>query len=338
MGMAAQERQFGSGKEGKLGVSVLDVASRAGVSTATVSRVLNGHPRVGADLRDRVLRTSRRMGFKPTHHLKSLGLIVGQSRIDARANYIRMMVAMLTEHMAEHGYMPQLVHIEQLERAYEAHVDGVLGVVFDHRIASLREIPGLPILTINEQMTELGTHAVSSDHYQQAVLATRHLLGAGHRRIGFLENSRPGWGGRQRTAGYRSCMESAQRYDPELVMVFNGQSVYSMMTRLMSLGVTAIANFAESATLEIMHILQGALGRSIPEDISMISMEDCYSMQHLSPPLTVIQQPLEELSRVAVEKIIALCQSPEPPNEIVNVTLPCKLLERASVAGPKTHS
>src|SRR5207244_2705356 len=73
------------------------------------------------------------------------------------------MVAMMMQQLAKHDYAMELIELEDLQLAFEAHVEGVIGLIFDERIAGLRKIPNLPILSINQPMIDKGIHSVCSD-------------------------------------------------------------------------------------------------------------------------------------------------------------------------------
>ncbi len=313
--------------------TIVDVARRARVSLGTVSRVINRHPSVTPALRERVLVASRQLGFAPRVQHHAIGVIVGFNPATLFSASTAL-VALLMQQLAARDYTMELVDLEDIDLAYEAHVEGIIGVIFDERITKLHRIPNQPVVTINQPMLEQGIHSVCTDHFQQAVLATDHLLQHGHRAIAFLENGPTNWGSQQRLAGYRVSLEKAGvEFDPQLICYAKGDPVYAQLNRLVRRGITGIVNFSEDYGLEVLHVLTHILKLSIPQDISVVTMENQPVFEYLSPPQTVIRQPLEELAKAAVEQVLRLrrtgCERGGTP---INIVLPCELIERESVA------
>lgn len=316
--------------------TVVDVARRAKVALGTVSRVINRHPTVTRDMRERVLVACRELGFMPRTTHRSIGVVVDLKFVSP-FTYGPAMLGLLMRALAKRDYTMEVIELADLDLAYEAHVEGIIGVTFDEQITKLCSIPNLPILTINQPMIEKGIHSVCTDHFQQGVLATDHLLAHGHRTIAFLENQPNNWGSQQRMAGYRASLEKAGvPFDPRFVCYANGDTLYAPLNRVISQGATALVNFSEDYELEAIHILTHILKLSIPGDISVVTMENMPVFNYLTPPQTVIRQPLDELARAAVEELLKLCQERKSlgrkRTKTSNIVLPCELVERESVA------
>lgn len=318
--------------------SVIDVARHASVSPGTVSRVMNGYLDVDPEIRRHVLISSRKIGFTPRRQHHCIALIVDPPPATAPAGYTATLIAQLTRQLGEQHFSLELITVDEIELAYEAHVRGAIGIVFDRRISRLLEIPNLPILTVNMPMTELGIHSIRTDHFQQGELATAHLLAHGHHQIAFLECSESNWGSQQRLAGYRNQLERAGvECDPHLVQYTAHLPLYEALSRWVKNGVTALVNFSEANGLEAIHILTNIFRLNIPRDISVVTMEDQRVFEYLSPPQTVVRQPMVELARIAGEQMLRLCQSRRPGRQakkapLVDMVLPSELIERESVA------
>ena len=315
--------------------SITDVARRARVSIGTVSRVMNQHPSVGSDIRRRVWLASRELGFVPRQQHRCIALITGRRSPALPVGYVSVLTSLISQHLAERRYSVELIDVENLDLAYEAHIEGAIGIVFDDRLANLKSIPNLPLVTVNRPMLELGIHSIRTDHYAQAVIATQHLLQRGHRRIGLLAIE-PEWGAQERVRGYRDALAAAGvSEDAALVQFTIEQPVYDILNRFIGRGVSAILNFSEDTSLEVLHILSNVLKLRIGQDISTISLEDLPIYQYLSPPQTAVHQPLGELARVAVETVLELCAArgePSSDDNVVDLCLPTELIERDSVA------
>ncbi len=317
-------------------ISIVDVAERAGVSIGTVSRVFNHHPSVGPELRQRVLNASRQLRFVPKLPHRCIGVVTGRHSPALPIGYVSVMTSLISRYLAAARYAIELIDIENLDLAAQAHIEGVIGVIFDDRFTRLKKIANLPLLTINHPMPDQGVHSISADHYQQAVLATEHLLQRGHRRIALLQIEPDEWGNRERRRGYCDVLlKHGLDVDESLFLFTLQQPVYDTTTRLVRRGATAILNFSEDASLEVIHLLSNILGLRIGKDISMISLEDLPIYHYLTPPQTTVRQPLEELARLAVENMLELVEAtragksnPTP----INLTIPSELIERDSVA------
>lgn len=336
----AAKRGKGKRKRREGEISITDVAKRAQVSIGTVSRVFNQHPAVAEDLRRRVLVASRSLRFVPRVPHRCIGVITGRFSPALPIGYVSVMTSLISRYLASRQYAVELIDIENLHLAYQAHIEGVIGIVFDKRILDLREIPNLPLLTINNPMTDQGVHSIRADHYQQAVLATEHLLRHGHRRIGLLQIEANEWGSRERLRGYRDALKAAGvSEDPASIQYTIEQPVYDVLTRWVRRGVTGVLNFSEDTSLEVLHFLSNILKLRIGKDISTISLEDLPIYQYFTPPQTSVHQPMEELARLAVDNMLALCDAARangaassPPTPPIDICVPSDLIERDSVA------
>ncbi|MCC6579781.1 MAG: LacI family DNA-binding transcriptional regulator [Phycisphaeraceae bacterium] len=319
----------------KRDITLQDVADRARVSIGTVSRVMNHAPNVAADLRKHVLLTGRSLGFIPRRPQRCIAVITGRRSPALPVGYVSVMTSLLCRVLSDRGYAVELIDVEHLELAYQAHIEGVIGVVFDDRLTELRAIPNLELLTISKPMTELGIHSIRSDHHFQAKVATEHLLARGHRRIGFMSIEPGEWGSDERKRGFLEAMRNAGvEVDPLAIRYTQTEAAYDILTRWIGRGFTALLNFSEDASLEVLHILSNVLKLKIGQDVSTISLEDLPVYRHLTPPQTTVRQPLEEMARVAVDLLlerIELRRQGRAPREPVDVVLPSDLIERDSV-------
>jgi DNA-binding LacI/PurR family transcriptional regulator len=315
-------------------VSVTDVAKKAKVSIGTVSRVINEHPKVDPVLRRRVQIASRQLGFVPRLQPRNIALITGRRNPSLPIGYVSVMTSLISQYLAANRYAVELIDIENLDLLYDARVLGAIGVVFDDRLVEALKIPKLPLLTINDPLVEHGINSVRADHYQQGLLATEHLISRGHRAIGILTVQGTGeWGARERVRGYTDAMNAAGiPIDPAWIQSTLEHKPYDIVNRWISRKVTAILNFSEDVSLEVLHILGNVLRLRIGKDISVISMEDLPIYQHLMPPQTTVSQPLAELARLAVETTLELCEGKRADNKLVDICLPTELIERDSVA------
>ena len=318
-------------------VSVLEVARRANVSAATVSRVLNGRDVVGPELRRRVLSVCREMERGPSIKTRSIALIVGRRGLLPRISYVPTMISQIAMALAQEDYCIELIDVEKLDQAYSAHVDGVLAVVFDDRIKALKSIPNLPILTINAPMTEEGFHGVSVDHFNSTYQATRHLIERGHEHILMTEVTDTTWGTQERIRGFRQALEEAGlTFRPSRVCLTLQDSIHDVLPQAIDQGVTALLNFSEDTCFQALHILMNVMRLNIPQDLSVVSLEPVPIMGYMTPQQTAVRTPLEELAHAAVTRLLQAIRQPGPsPAE--HLMLQPEFLPRESVAAPRSE-
>lgn len=318
--------------------SITRVAEAAQVSLGTVSRVMNGERSVNPDLRMKVLKAARSIGFVPRTQTRRLGVVVGRRNPLIPVGYTYTMTALINEFAYQRGMAVEFFDEANLETACDCGIAAVIGVVFSDKLLDLGGIPNLPVITINHPMAEKGIHSIYTDHQDQGITATQRLLESGHGKIAFLGGLMGEWGVGQRLAGYRAAMAAYNvEGNPGWVRFSDDGPVYDIIQRWIGGGVTAILNFSEDVVAETLHVLSNVLHKRIGVDISTITLEDVPLYQYFSPPQTVIRQPLGELARLAVEKAITLAENGLPEAEkrkVVDICLRGELVERDSVGRP----
>lgn len=318
--------------------SITRVAEAAAVSLGTVSRVMNGEKSVNPELRMKVLKAARAIGFVPRTQARSLGVVVGRRNPLLPVGYTYTMTSLITEFAYRRGMAAELIDESNLASACDCGVAAVIGIVFNDAMLALSGIPNLPVITINHPMAEKGIHSLYSDHQDQGIIATQRLLDSGHSKIAFLGGLKGEWGVEQRLAGYRAAMSAyGVEGNPGWVRFSDDGPVYDIVQRWIGAGVTAILNFSEDVVAETLHVLSNVLHKRIGVDISTITMEDVPIYQFFSPPQTVIRQPLGELARLAVDHAMRLADNGLPAEEkrqVVDICLRGELIERDSIAPP----
>jgi LacI family transcriptional regulator len=322
---------------GARAASITAVARQAGVSLGTVSRVMNGAESVDAELRRRVMIAARQLGFVQRSTRANLALIAGRHSPTLPVGYTAIMTSLLERMAAEVGFGVEVFEEERFEDVAQSHIVAAVGVVFTDRIVDLVEVPRLPVITINHPLVKRGIHSVYTDHFEQGLIAARHLLERGHRSIAFLADLRHEWGARERLRGYQAAMKAAKAaVKPEWVWFTGGEPPHDTVCRWAAQKVTGILNFSEDTAPQVLHVLQNVLGLKIGKDISTVTLEDIPFYQYFSPPQTVIRQPLEELARTAVAlaaELVAECRMANwRASDVRDVCLHGELVARESVA------
>lgn len=319
-----------------------DVARAAGVSVATVSKVVNGRYGVSRATSERVSAVIDQLGYET-----SLG---AQSLRSHKTNVIGVLLAEFEPFSTEllkgasdavagtgyellaysGGHRGGAVGWERrsLSRLGGTLIDGAIIVtptVMDPR-------PGVPVVAVDPHTGPTGVPTVDSDNFAGAVLATQHLLRLGHRRIAHLSGRADLESSRLREDGFRHAMaEAGVPVDEQLVRVggYRPEGAEQSARELLSLPDRPTAIFAAN-DLSAIRTMQVArdLGLSVPGDLSVIGFDNVPESAVAVPPLTTIEQPLRQMGEEALRMLVAVLDGQEPPT--THLRLPTALVERSS--------
>ncbi|UAK23717.1 LacI family DNA-binding transcriptional regulator [Sphingomonas nostoxanthinifaciens] len=327
--------------------TIIDVANAAGVSTATVSRVLSGSGRVVAETRARVLAAVERLGYAPNVAARSLRttragkLLVTVPDISNPffSNVIRGAEA------AARGIGYSVVlgdtrHDAAIENQYaemlaKREVDGLifLGHRLPDSLATLvrASAGGAPVVNGCEYSPGLDVPSVHIDNAGASEEAVAHLIGLGHRDIGIVTGPMASPLGRDRVAGARKAM--AMHGLADRLQIDHGD--YSVEAgaaaahRLLAGGVTALFCCSDEMAMGALSAIR-ATGRICPTDISLVGFDDIRFARFLEPALTTIAQPQQEIGRETVRLLHLLITGQHAA--ATSVTLPYRLVVRDSTA------
>ena len=304
--------------------TIKDIAARAGISYATVSRALNGKYGVSPRTRERVAAIAREMGYRPNaiaqglvnRSTKTVGLIIP----DISNPFFPRLVLGVEDTMMDAGYSVFLCNSNwKLEREKNAllqlsrkQVDGILISSIAARAEEIETIlpPRIPLVYLSSYPQGTARSCVSLDNIQGADLAVSHLLSRGRRRIAFIGSTQEPHSLADRLAGYRRALERAGvPLDENLIILgeFRQQSGYLLIRRLLNRGILLDGVFAEN-DLIAMGAVQGILdsGRRVPADISVIGFDDIPIASHREIQLSTIHQPKYRIGRRAAEIMLRL--------------------------------
>lgn len=324
--------------------SIHDVAARAGVSIATVSRVLNRSKPVNDDTRRRVEDAVAALGYRTN--------LAGRSLAQSRSPLVLVLVPDLDNpffaevvHGAEEvvrsrGYRivvigsndPAAPHATAVELLMHRLVDGVFSMVhLPDDPAVTAEVDALPWVNCSEFTPGSTLPHVSIDHRQAAVDAVQYLVNRGHRRIGFIGADETYRWAALRSQGYRQALERAGiEFDPGLVQRAAGTGYAEGMAAaggLLAQRKPPSAVFCVSDTLAIGAIKAfRRAGRRVPEDIAVMGFDDLPLAAIFEPALTTIAQPSRGLGAAAARALLARLDG-EAPGPVV---LPHQLVVRES--------
>jgi LacI family transcriptional regulator len=324
-------------------VTIGDVASQAGVSVATVSKVINGRWGVAEQTEARVQAVIQQLGFQSS--------LVAQSLRSRRTNVIGVLVVDIEPFSAEllkgvaraiHGSGYELVVFSGCGRAADQvgwerrYLSRVSGTLCDGALlvtpSSIDVTFGAPVVAVDHNAGSSSLPSVDSDNFSGAVAATEHLLALGHRRIGFLAGRPDLESAHLRERGYRDALERAGLLcDPTLIRVggYQPDSADDAARQLLELNEPPTAIFAANdvsalATISVARLL----GLRVPDDLSVIGFDNVPESALSEPPLTTIEQPIQQMGFEAAKLLIQLIE-----NKTVAAThtmLPTRLVVRGS--------
>ncbi len=328
-------------------ISMADVAERAGVSGQTVSRVVNGSPRVDPDTRARVEAAMAALGYRPhraaralrTGRTQTLGLVVSTL---ASVGNSRMLQA-VADAAASRGYALTVVTLgadsgvaEAFERLAEQGVDGA--IVLNEATARVRgadvRAAGLRLVVVDSPRDDrFGPQQygiVETDHAGGAGSAVRHLLELGHRTVHHLAGPEGSFAASERERGWRAALEAVGASVPDLVRGdWTSASGHGAASALIAAGATAVFAANDQMALGLLRGIAEA-GRAVPGDVSVIGFDDVADSADYRPPLTTVHQDFDTLGARAVAALVDGIEAGAPA---AFETVPTRLVIRES-AGP----
>jgi LacI family transcriptional regulator len=314
-------------------VTIKEVAARAGVSVATISRVINGKGPVRESTSRRVMETAQAMRYTPHGVARSLSMrrthTVGLLLPDLHGEFFSEVIRGIDAEARRSGYhlLVSGFHSDQEEmsavfRAVRGRVDGLIVMSPELDAAVLcADLPaGLPVVLLNNLSGAVRTIAI--DNYGGAVAMVRPLLGIGHRRIAFIKGPEQNADACERLRGYRDAIGAAAL--PEVDGDFSEEAGYRAAADLLQLEHRPSAIFAANDAMAI-----GALGAlrearvAVPHEIALCGFDDIPIARYVTPPLTTVNVAIAELGRRAFEVLERRLQDGGEDNqrEILPTTL-----------------
>jgi DNA-binding LacI/PurR family transcriptional regulator len=335
------------------GTTLEEVASRAGVSRATVSRVVNGSPRVSADIRRGVEDAIAQLGYVPNRAARSLvtgrtgsiGVVIGEptGRLFSDPFFPRLLRGvsglLAARDLQLVLLMPASAEDAQRTAAYLAagHVDGVVMVSLhaDDPLPSLLAGADVPLVLVGRPPHGIGASFVDVDNRQGARSAVEHLVAGGRRVIATIAGPLDMPVGVDRLAGYRDALgEAGLAVEPRLIAHgdFTQASGASAMQRLLAARPDIDAVFAASDLMAAGALSElVAAGRRVPADVAVVGYDDSPVATSTNPQLTSVHQPIEEMGREVARLLIDAVDGSDRPKR--RVILATDLVKRASSSG-----
>jgi LacI family transcriptional regulator len=347
--VSRKERSLNGGSQR---VTIQDVAQQAGVSIATVSRVLNDHPDVSPVTRDEVLRSARELGYsgarRPDGRVARRTRLIALSVPAMRGDYVTEIVMAAVEALHDRDARLVICSSDDTaqplpERLLQGTTEGALLILSAEADAELQAVleTGYPLVLIEPTTPiEDGIPAVATTNWAGAKTATEHLIELGHTHIGVITGPGTGQVSADRLAGYHAALLAAglplvPRLVREADWTIDGG--YRAALELLTLAHTPTAIFAFNDAMAV-GVLRAARERhlNVPHDLSVVGFGDMEMASITVPALTTVKQPLQGLGRMGVDVLYRLLHGQRL--DATRIELSTSLAVRESTAPPKGTS
>lgn len=329
-------------------VTILDIAEKACVSPATVSRVINNSVLVKESKRKLVTDAMDELGFRPNALARglvsgrsmSIGVVtqdIGSPLYDSIAmGVIRGLKASGYSAILADGLWRENKEAEVVNTLLDRQIDGLVligGHLTKDELSKLKL--GIPVILVGREVKEWEDYCISIDNFSAAYEATKFLIELGHRRIGHVIGRAGHEDSEQRLRGYREALANAGiELIPNLIYQgdFSPQSGVLAVSSFMERGESFSAVFAGN-DLMAMGVCRALSQRSIrcPEDVSVIGFDDQTEAAYFVPSLTTMSQPSVEMGGVASAALLDMIAG--KPHEIPTLTASLKVRESTQRSG-----
>jgi LacI family transcriptional regulator len=329
-------------------LTIRQIATLAGTSRSSVSRVLNNHPNVSPEVRQQVLDVIAETGYQPDPIARSLS--------NRRSNMVGLVVPLAIRSLFDDPFFPRL--IQGISMGCNAH-DYTLSLFLFHsqedeeelyRRISLKQLLDGVVVTATRSGDALiprllesqvplvvqGRHEdarasyVDSDNLSGARMAVSHLLRLGNQRIATIAGPAGNTAAQDRRQGYLDALQARGYAVDDALIVrsdFTQAGGYEAMQRLLPQQPDALFVASDTMAMGALQAIRGA-GLSVPDDIALVGFDDLPQATMGDPPLTTVRQPIRRMGVLAAEMLIdGLENGAEAPRRVV---LPTELVIRGS--------
>ncbi len=327
------------------------IGELAGVSRSTVSRVINNHPNISTEVRERVQRVIQETGYQPNQAARSLvssqsnilGLVIPNiiQAVFTDPYYPRLMQG-ISAACNQRGYTLALFLFHTLEEEREAVQRFTRNSLLDGLIITADNVSnpfvpalldrGMPFVYVGRPTKPEQVTFVDVDNFAGGYNATTHLIKLGYQRIGQIATAH-NTAGIDRDRGFRQAMQDRNMpLDEDLIAYgdFTEKSGYDGMKALLPHRPDAVFVQSDSMGLGASRALRDA-GLCVPEDVALVGFDDLQPALLAEPPLTTIRQPIQRTGQIAVETLIDRLQNPDQPPQ--HIILSTELVIRSSCGG-----
>lgn len=307
--------------------TIQEVAIKAGVSKATVSRVLSGNGYVGQEKRERVLKAIAETGYRPnllarnlaTKTSQTIGLVITNTLYSG--SYFTELMAQSARMMEQQGRQLILADGKHTARQEEAAIQFLLdlrcdGIIIYPRFLSIDALDAIisshkqPILVINRRLRVNHSYCIYSDQHASSATAVGYLLNQGHRDIAFITGSQDSPTGVERLNGYRAALAAKGLNADDRHIVagkWTAQSGMAAVDTLLERNVSFTALVASNDEMAI-----GAIKRltecniAVPDQVSVIGFDDIPLAPYITPSLSSMKLPVTEMIDETINRLVTM--------------------------------
>ena len=331
--------------------TIHDVAQDAGVSPTTVSRYLNHRIELPPATSARIDAAIAKLDYRPNLLAKRLSTgkteAVGLVTPEIREPFFAELASAFEDEAERHGYTVFISstrssrerEVASLERLHDRHVDGLVLMTNTPDDGTLAKLIGKRknVVLLDEDIPGVNVPRLFVENTEGAAAATRHLIEAGHSRIAYLGGPRGLFSVVERHEGFRTAMaEAGLPVRPDYVALggFDPELARAATPKFLALPEPPTAIFASSDYLAIGAVMGLRDAKiSVPDQMSLIGFDDMPFGALLTPPLTAIRQPVDQIGRAGFQLLLQLLKG-ETPTALTR--LPVELIRRQSVGAPRT--
>ncbi|CAG0947673.1 Catabolite control protein A [Anaerolineae bacterium] len=330
-----------------------DVAKKAGVSIATVSRVLNDSPHVRPAARTKVLRAVKALNYQPNRTAQRLrakqSKVIGLIISDIQNPFFTSIVRGIEDHAHRHGYSLVLCNSDEDPQKEQLYInvmraEAVAGVIITSTLDSNPLLSDLrdhkiPVVAVDRRIKNQKIDSVCVSNALGAHAAVSHLIELGHRKIGLIGLPWTCVPGKERYDGYQNALrEHGLSVSRQLIRIGDAKQASGHTCTLDLLksqpSLTALFVANNLMTLGALSAIREC-GLKIPDDISIVGFDDMPWASLLQPPLTAVAQPTYELGQKSAELLLARLNEPDIP--VAHLQLDTTLIVRGSTAAPPAN-
>jgi LacI family transcriptional regulator len=340
-------------------LTMTSIAKRAGVSTTTVSRVINNKPDVDENTRSRILKIIEEANYTPNPTFKGISTnktnLVGLYTNSLDKPWTIEVLKGVTEIVNESSYHLMLFNgnststneysnssriSKQISQIIgRGAVDGLVVIqpLTDKDYLSDLYNEGFPLVLIDDwgYMGDMQVPRIATDNFKGAFEATNYLINLGHTKIGFITGLINVGCSQDRLNGYKAALcEAGLSLDPSLIYQgdFSIESGFMGTQALLGInnGKPAFTSLFASSDNMALGAMKALLerGLQVPEDISLVGFDGIPIMEYTNPSITTVRQPMDEMGKLAVEMLIEQIEGKQPPSE--KMVLSAELVVRNS--------
>ncbi|MBL7637107.1 LacI family DNA-binding transcriptional regulator [Atlantibacter hermannii] len=304
-----------------------EVAKKAGVSKATVSRVLSGKGYTSEETKERVYKAIEETGYRPnllarnlaTSKSQCIGLVVTNTLYTG--SYFSELLSQAAKRLEANGRQLILVDGKHSAEEEKAAIDFLLdlrcdAIIIYPRFLNVDEMDALvekhkqPIMVMNRKLRKHQSHCICCDHHGASFMATQHLIERGHRDIAFITGSMDSPTAIDRLAGYKAALTASGLPVRDALIAYGkwspasgAQAAENLLSAALPFSGLVVSN--DDMAIGAMKTLNGA-GLTVPGDVSIIGFDNIATAPFLQPALSSIKDPVSEMINEVIERLISM--------------------------------